>query len=659
MIQLSKRQRDCLLHLCQHNRFVTIGELARTLGVSARSVRADLDHIEAFSKDFGCVLERTPGKGVRLVGGEASRDRMIATVSRHVDHTLSANERVAVCTLVLTVRRVATFQELANFCCVSRQTVAAHFDEVEHFISASGLAVQRERGTGLCLHGCELDIRRCFMGLISRASLTDVLADRLDELLSTASLFSASRIVADAEKQLSIVFGDVDRPKNSIAYVLDCVGSGFTLEGLQSGGGYDHDVWRDMAEGFDGQSFQQVFDLLGNYLQSEADRVFLAVIILSYQSNRSLASLGCAPHDDEAALMSRELVDALRRLHAIDDRSVESIVDRLTAHVRAAIYRYRSGTQIQSQMPQQIMASSPLLYEFTCEQMRAIECHYGLDLNESEIAYIAMYLDTIYEMSAQETVALQVVFVCSFGLASSSMLMMRLSKALAECSVKGPFTIAEAEEFLAHNHADFIISTNKFCWSDVPVIIVDPLLGDVALNRVKSRLAQASYAKKCEYFLHSYANMASVPREPTCIGSFVQREDVQVGVDCDDWARAIRIAANPLLERGVIEQRYVERMIKAVEDFGPYMVLTPGTAYVHAGVNDGIHANCVAVCVLNHEIPFGAEAKKHIQTIVVLGIFDKTRSDLLSLAPIFERSENIQILSSGDVDVDTVLGLHA
>ena len=131
-----------------------------------------------------------------------------------------------------------------------------------------------------------------------------------------------------------------------------------------------------------------------------------------------------------------------------------------------------------------------------------------------------------------------------------------------------------------------------------------------------------------------------------------------MNVACSNWRHAIRLAAGPLLERGLIEERYVERMVSAVEDFGPYMVLTPQTAYVHAGVNDGTHANCASVLVLSESIPFGPHHEKQVRCIVVLGIHDKEHSFLLGLAPIFEREETISCLERPQIDVATVLGLH-
>lgn len=99
-------------------------------------------------------------------------------------------------------------------------------------------------------------------------------------------------------------------------------------------------------------------------------------------------------------------------------------------------------------------------------------------------------------------------------------------------------------------------------------------------------------------------------------------------------------------------------MVSAVEDYGPYMVLTPGMAYVHAGVNDGIRDNCAAILVLSHPIAFGPAGEKRVRGIAVLGIRDKERSDLLSLASIFERDSNLRTLESPELDVESVLGMH-
>lgn len=568
------------------------------------------------------------------------------------------------CGIVPVAVPLVTFQRIADACRVSRQTVMANFHEVEDFFARAGLACQRDRGKGICLEGKELDMRRCFLGIASDVAIQGVVYPLARKELA-GNLAQAQHIVDDVERFQGGSYTDRDRLELVAAYSLARTAKGASIEEVQphhmdAEGATAAAPKREAArDDLNDPELLALVELLAGYFDSETERIFLASVILSQRSSGGDApALLDETYQDEASDISRDLVDALRELHVIEDEPLRHLIDGLTLHLRAAIWRVRNGNQIQSDTPRQIMVSIPLLYDFTRKQMCAAEEKYGISFNESEIAYIAMYLDTIYETSARESTVLNVLFLCSFGLASSSILMMRLSHVLAECNVHGPMTTNEARAFLQSHHIDLVISTNEFHCDKTPVIIVDPLLNQQALKKVKNQLAQASYSKMCTHFLRSYASADHSMDLPCSVRDLVHREDIQVGVECSDWRDAIQIAATPLLRRGVIERRYVDRMISAVEDFGPYMVLTPGTAYVHAGVHDGIHENCLAICVLSKSIPFGPANEKSIRTIVVLGVHDKERSDLLNLAPILEREENISLLEREDIGIDDVWHLH-
>lgn len=66
MIELTRRQRQCLQFLCRREAFATTDEIARHLSVSARTVRTELNVVDAFAREHGCALERVPGSGVRI-----------------------------------------------------------------------------------------------------------------------------------------------------------------------------------------------------------------------------------------------------------------------------------------------------------------------------------------------------------------------------------------------------------------------------------------------------------------------------------------------------------------------------------------------------------------------------------------------------------------
>ena len=57
------------------------------------------------------------------------------------------------------------------------------------------------------------------------------------------------------------------------------------------------------------------------------------------------------------------------------------------------------------------------------------------------------------------------------------------------------------------------------------------------------------------------------------LSDFLSDKHIQIRESITEWRDAIRLAAQPLLEDQFIEKRYVERMIRAVEEFGNYMVI--------------------------------------------------------------------------------------
>lgn len=665
MIELTRRQRCLVRLLCRRDSFVTTAELARSVDVSERTIRNELNVIESYVAPLGATLERVTGKGIRLMCDAPVRDELLITLDQTERHTLSREERNAVAEILLVMQGIVTFQEIADACRVSRQTIMAHFADVEAFFARNGLETQRDQGVGLHIEGREIDIRRCFLGLLSDSAMFLLVEPIALERIDDEELETARAIIGRVERFQNVVYPADSFLMLVVAFALLRIDAGHTLDGPTasetsslSNPSAAVGVLGPVSDELDDPSLKALVSLLHKDISLESECVFLATVMLSQNQNASSGVVRIdREYQDEASAISRELISALRELHTIDDDSLHHLIDALTMHIRALIYRYRNGNQIQSVTPVQIMSSIPLLYDFTRRQMYAVEREYGFEFNECEIAYIAMYLDTIYETSARELTALKVLFVCSFGLATSSILMMRLSHVLADCQVLGPMTIGEAHAYLDAHEVDLVVSTNEFHHGDIPVLIVDPLLNQSELEKVKAELTQGSYAKICTHFLHSYAHAAEPAAVPRAIRDFVLPGDIQVDVACADWREAIRIAAAPLLARGVIESRYVDRMIMAVEDFGPYMVLTPGTAYVHAGVNDGIRENCIAICVLRHEIPFGPKDEKLIKTVVVLGVRDRTRSDLLNLAPIFEREDNIRALESAGLDIATVLNL--
>lgn len=62
---------------------------------------------------------------------------------------------------------------------------------------------------------------------------------------------------------------------------------------------------------------------------------------------------------------------------------------------------------------------------------------------------------------------------------------------------------------------------------------------------------------------------------------------IQLDVKCRHWRQAIEESAWPLLEKGYIEERYIDAMIDNVRENGAYIIISPGFALPHEGYDMG------------------------------------------------------------------------
>lgn len=86
----------------------------------------------------------------------------------------------------------------------------------------------------------------------------------------------------------------------------------------------------------------------------------------------------------------------------------------------------------------------------------------------------------------------------------------------------------------------------------------------------------------------------------------VSLKNIKVKARAKDWQEAIEIAGKLLLEDGKIQDNYIDSMIKAVIDMGPYMVLTTGFALAHAKPSKEVLENGVSLITLESPVNFGS-----------------------------------------------------
>lgn len=645
---LSKRQVKILSYIICTPSYVSFSDLSMHFSISERTARNDLSMIDTFLVGSGVQIERKSKYGMRIAGSQESLSHVLAN-AEDPQNFLDRNTRTTFETILLLTRCQTNYEQLAKDCYVSRQTVINDIKQIRHKIAAFNISIVGSSGLGLFPRGNESSIRAAI-----KDSLTNIHDDAILSALSKCldlHKFSqeAENLLNQFEEQLKVQYAD--RPQLTLLLSI-------YLKRIHTD---HHIVPSEMNYKNHINNIQQnaLWLALLDHCGSKEEARFLYKVF----STARLAKISITPVKDPNALkLATYLYDHLQKLQALDPRKKKRFLSGLTQHLQSALQRQKNKIHIENELQDQIMISIPLIYEFTKEQLNLWEKTSHIEFDSSEIAYIAMYIASAYESSIQKETALTVLLTCTFGITTSAILKSRIFVAIPECHVIGPLTMEDARKYLENHTVDLIISTSTFVYNNIPVLVVNPLLYQNDIEGIKNQLSQLSYSKMCNHFVRSYEKISSTDTkkadDSSCkITDFVPEENIQIVSSVDSWEAAIQVAAKPLLAKNHVEQRYVNRMIAAVKQFGTYMCLVEDVAFVHAGTEDGINENCCAILALVKPIIFGDRNPKLIKFIVIIGIREKGEDSFLKLVYIFANIKNRETLKKENITIREIENL--
>jgi PTS system ascorbate-specific IIA component len=97
---------------------------------------------------------------------------------------------------------------------------------------------------------------------------------------------------------------------------------------------------------------------------------------------------------------------------------------------------------------------------------------------------------------------------------------------------------------------------------------------------------------------------------------------IRVGAVPLDRNHAIEMAGDLLVASGRVTPDYVEQMVAAVEEHGPYIVIAPGIALAHGRPSAAVLETGLSIVTLAVPIVFGNAANDPVRIVIGLAAFD-------------------------------------
>jgi len=208
-----------------------------------------------------------------------------------------------------------------------------------------------------------------------------------------------------------------------------------------------------------------------------------------------------------------------------------------------------------------------------------------------------------------------VLVVCGEGTATAWLLVSRLQTEFPPVEIVDVSSAASlSEKRIQELGACAVVSRVAITSSPVPVIQVRPLLDAQDSVNIKGGLAQTSVP-------------ALPPSRPWNLSGhplsdLLCEDTIALQVATSDWEGVVEAAGNLLSAAGAIELPYVQARKDLIHDHGPYVVIMPGVALLHAHPGEWVRRICWSLVTLREPVPFGHPRHDPVRLAVALNTTD-------------------------------------
>ncbi|MCM3727328.1 BglG family transcription antiterminator [Neobacillus cucumis] len=362
----------------------------------------------------------------------------------------------------------------------------------------------------------------------------------------------------------------------------------------------------------------------------------------------------------------------------------DDVVQTLYQHLRPAYFRMKYRIPIDNPLLNQIKSEHKELYTIVKEILHPIGLLLGITIPEEEIGFITIHFGALLEKPKQALPKKKkAIVVCPSGISSSLMVKHQLESLFSEISVEKTLSLQEFKENRCDRY-DLVFSTVKLD-SKLPCFYVKPIMTpieknnlvtevyqylfgvqyhDISLkeliqtigkfahiydeNGLKQALSQMTFHKKVEVIRG---------RQPV-LQDLLQDETIQVIKELSDWEEAVKVVANPLLMKGIIEPSYITAMIENIKTLGAYVVIGPEVAIPHARPETGVNQVGMSFLKLHQPVNFLNDEKYPVRLLFCIAAVDNTThlKALSQLTRLLSDKNNIELLKQVD-SMEEIVGL--
>ncbi len=675
IITLDERCTQLLIKLVNSSVPIKISDLAKMFNVSSRTIRYDLDTIDEFLKYNNLPqLIRKPNVGVKFSELLENKNEILSLLNElnMYHYVLSQRERVNIILSELIQQKdYTTINDIADKLMVSRSTVIKDLDKVRQWLTNHGLELKSAPKYGIKVLGEEKALRRAAIELLTETIDIDKALDIVKSPMYT-------RINVGMDNQIKKLFEDIDIP-----YIEECIKiAEEELETVFSDAAFSGlvihiaiaikriQLGRDIIMPKDELKSLEItkeFAVASNIskmleeyfkIQVPLDEIgYITVHLLG--SNVTKTRIYENENWIDYQLLTERIIKSVSSKINQDLSNDRQLFEGLLDHLRPTIYRLKHGLKLKNPILDEIKINYKELFEIVKKSLKPVEEYTGKSLNDEEIGYFTIHFGAAIErLKAKKISKTNILVVCGSGIGTARLLSSRL-QSVFDVNIVDTIAYHQVKNVLKEKNVDLIVSTVPIGHEGVKTVIVNPLLTEKDIELLKNFVLKPKsrdtmlddlmkiiekYCHVCDRhkLLEDLSNFLNVTVYENTRGvvqpvlkDLLTEDTIKLNVDADNWEEAVKIGGELLEKSGAIEHRYIDAMINAVKEIGPYIVIAPGIAMPHAKPESGVKKIGMSLITLKNPVNFGNKENDPVKIVVCLCAIDHS-THLKALAELVE-----------------------
>lgn len=688
---LDSRKISIVNFLIEQDDFITIDKIAEKAKVSKRTVRYDFKEIDDWliSNNFPKLL-RIPRKGVIIDLSSDERNDITEKLnqSNYYSYLLSPNERREIVLFhILNENGPTNLLDLAEKTFVSKTTISNDLDEISMWLKDFNLTLIRRKGYGVYVDGQEENHREAIAFLLKE------LARRNNGDYNKESI---DAYILNLEEWFPRI--DFDFIKGEIENAQEHLGIKFSYEGFANLLSHlalaieriflhkDIEMSKEQLHGLMNKEEFGIAKIIGENV-SEFFKIKVPLDEIGYITlHLTGAKLSKVNNQEEYLRKNTKLLVVVDHMIRKVEESLQIYISNSTSlkkdlyiHLMPTIHRLQFNKPLQNPLLDEMKIKYKDVFEACYEATRILQNEFNIRVNEHEAAYITMHFGAAIETQASKLQRYtNVLLVCASGIGTSRLLRAKLLSYFKFFNIVDTVSYQDVVGYMDSDEVDLIISTIPLDATSKPVIVVTPLINQKDIEILSSYLMYKGNYKNIHYdkstfvvdmmdviskhckienleglqtditsLLNNINKLYSSQGQLLFIKNILSKEHIQVKVKCKTWEEAIYKSAEPLLEKGYIASRYIDNIFKKIEKYGPYMVIAPGIAMPHAGIDDGVYKTGVSIMTLEKPVKFNHVTNDPVHTVIFLAAKDnyahiETLTHLLDILSVKEKIKKIR-----------------